>query len=318
MVRLTSQALPLLQQPEDRPLRVKALALRCWSSAGSVEPAALVALAEGGMAEAGAAGDARAYASLRTCRGYGRDAASQADPAAADYDFAIAEGRRLRDPAVLAAALLFRGEQRYYRGELGDALQELNEAYALYSRLGNAGRLRYTLNAIANLYADDRVAQYDRAIEYYRQLLAAHQAAGSRDGVATATFNLGSTLEQKGDLNAALGYYRRALELERGMGDAADVAECRRAIGVVLGKLGRAAEALGWLDQALAYYQRTGEPEPIARTRLSRGVALRRLGRPADALRDLDAAAARFTATHNDRFLEKVQSERALTLAADG
>jgi diguanylate cyclase (GGDEF)-like protein len=317
-LRLVLQALPLLRKPEDRPLRVKALVLQCWTSAGSAEPAALVALAERGMAEARAAGDPRAFATLRTCRGYGHDGASQTDLSAADYDFAIGEGRRLRDPAILAAALMFRGEQRYYRGELGDALEELNEAYALYSRVGNEGRLRYTLNAIANLYADDRVAQYDRALEYYRQLLASHQAAGSRDGVATALYNLGSTLERKGDLNAALGYYRRALELERALGDAGEVAECRRAIGVVLGQLGRAAEALGWLDQALAYYRSAGEAEPIARTQLSRGVALRRLGRPADALRDLDAASARFTATRNERFLEKVQAERALALAAMG
>jgi len=317
-LRLIGQALPLLQKPEDRPLRVKALALQCWSSAGSVEAAETVELAERGMAEARAAGDARAYASLRTCRGYGHDAAGQTGLSAADYDFAIAEGRRLRDPSILAAALMFRGEQRYYRGELGDALEELNEAYALYSRLRNEGRLRYALNAIANLYADERVAQYDRALEYYRQLLASHQAAGSRDGVATAYFNLGSTLERKGDPAAALGYYRRALEIERALGDAGDVAECQRAIGVVLGKLGRAGEALRWLDQALAYYGRTGQAESIARTRLSRGVALRRLGRPAEALAELDAAAVRFTATRNDRYLETVQAERALAFAALG
>jgi diguanylate cyclase (GGDEF)-like protein len=131
-------------------------------------------------------------------------------------------------------------------------------------------------------------------------------------------YNLGSALEQKGDLEASLGYFRRALEAERRLDDQGEVAECRRAIGVVLSKLGRPAEALRWLDQALAWFDAHGEAERAARARLSRGAALRRLGRPADALRDLDSAAARFAATTNARFLETVQDERAQALAATG
>ncbi|HYH81949.1 MAG TPA: diguanylate cyclase [Longimicrobium sp.] len=317
-LRLIDRALPMLRAPEDRPLRLRALAAQCWAAAGLAEPAEQVAMAERGMAEALTAGDPRTYASLRTCRGYGHDAASRTALAAADYDFAIAEGRRLHDPPLLATALMFRGEQRYYRGELGDALEELNEAYAIYARLRNASRTRYTLNAIANLYADERVAQYDRAIEYYRQVLASHQALGSRAGIATAFYNLGSTLERKGDLEAALSYYHRALDLERRLDDAGDVAECQRAVGVVLGKLGRPAEAMRSLEDALAYFQRTGAADATARTRLSRGVALRGLGRTAEALGDLDAARAWFTARGNERFLERVEAERALALAALG
>jgi len=317
-LRLLERALPLLRVPADRALRLRALEAQCWASAGVVEPAAQVAMAERGMEEARRAADARALADLRACRGYGHDEAGRFAESAADYDFAAAEGRRLGDGELLAAALMLRGEQRYYRGELGGALEDLNQAYALYQRQRNESRMRHTLNAIANVYADRRVAQYDRAIEYYRQLLAAHLRVGPPESVATMNFNIGSTLEQKGDLAGALGYYRRALELERRLGDAGEVAVCERAVGVVLSKLGRPGEALRSLNDAVAYYDRAGDAEGSASARLSRGAALSRLGRAADALRDLDAAAARFTATHNDRFLEKVQDERARALAAVG
>jgi diguanylate cyclase (GGDEF)-like protein len=317
-LRLVNQALPLLQKPEDRPLRLKALAMQCWSSAGVIEPDAQVALAERGMAQAQAAGDASVYADLRVCRGYAHDAGNHANEALADFDFGVREGRRLRDDPVLATALMLRGQFRYYRGELGGALEDLNEAYALYSRLRDESRVRMTLSSIASLYADDRVAQYDRAIEYYRQVLAFNQAAGNQEGVATGFFNLGSTTELKGDLAGALTYFRRALELERRLGDAGEVAACQRAIGVVLGKMGRNAEALIRLNEALSYYQREGDAEWIAITRLSRAVVLRRLGRAADALRDLDAAAAHFRAARNDRFRERVEAERALAFADVG
>jgi diguanylate cyclase (GGDEF)-like protein len=315
---LLNQALPLLTRPEDRPMRAKVLALRCWTSAGSAEPAALASLAEQGMAEARAAGDAHAYADLRTCRGYARDAASETAGATADLEFGVGEGRRLHDDRVLAAALLFRGEHRYYLGEIGGGLQDLNDAYALYTRLGSEPRKRYTLNAIANVYADRRVAQYDRAIEYYRQLLEAHQRAGERGDVATAYYNLGSSYEQKGELETALGFYRRALELYVRVNQPADVAESRRAMGVVLSKLGRPADALNVLDRALSWYQANADTPSVARTRLSRGAALRRLGRYREALAELDAAAAYFTANRNDRYLETIQDERAQALAGLG
>ncbi|HSU15022.1 diguanylate cyclase [Longimicrobium sp.] len=314
---LVQRALVQLPRAGD-PLRLKALALRCWTSAGSAEPAALVAMAERGMAEADAAGDAHASADLRLCRGYGYDAGNHSEQAAADYESSLRAGQRLRDDRILAAALMLRGEMRYYRGELGAALEDLNQSYTLYARLGVETRVRHTLNDIANLYADRRVAQYDRALEYYRQVLASNQRAGARAEVATGYYNMASTLEVKGELEPALAYFRRALELERRLGHAGETAECQRAIGVVLSKLGRPGEALRGLDEALAYFGAQKDADAQARTRLSRGAALRRLGRHADALRDLDAAAAYFQSTGNQRFMETVQDERAQALAGVG
>jgi diguanylate cyclase (GGDEF)-like protein len=315
---LLDRAIGLLRAPEHRALRIKALGMRCWMNAGAVEPDSLVALASAGIAEAERAGDARGRAELRLCRGYGYENSGRINEAVAEYEFGVAEGRRLRDSALLADGLMFRGELRYYRGEMGGALADLTESHDLFVRLGNAARERHTLNDIANLYADRRVGEYDKAIEYYRQLLAAHQAAGRTAHVSTAYFNLGTTLENKGDPAAALEYYRRSLALERQRGDSAEIAVVERSIGIALTKAGRPAEALRWLDAPLAYYVRTRDADGQARVRLSRGTALRAVGRPADALADLEAARVHFDSTRNTRFLEKLHDERALALAATG
>ena len=207
---------------------------------------------------------------------------------------------------------------RYYHGDFGDALVDLQKAYGLNVALKKESGQRYVLNAIANLYADSRVAQYDRALEYYRQLLAANEAAGLPREIATAHFNLGSTLESKGDLKGALEEYEKALAIERQRKDPAEIAYDQRSIGVVLTKQERPREALPWLDQAVAYFERSGDAERLAQARLSRAVALRKLGRLRDALTDLEAARQRFEATRSDRFLEKLQDERGLVLAAAG
>ena len=312
------RALALLHAPADRALRIRALGLRCGLRAGAIEADSLVALASAGVAEAERAGDARGRADLRLCRGYGYEGQGRINEAGAEYELGVAEGRRLRDDRLLADGLMFRGELRYYRGELGGALADLTESHDLYVRLGVPDRERHTLNDIANLYADRRVGEYDNALEYYRQLLAVHQAAGRTAEISTAYFNLGTTLENRGDPAAALAYYRRSLALERQRGDSAEIAVVERSIGIALTKAGRPAEALRWLDAPLAYYVRTADVDGQARVRLSRGTALRAAGRPAEALADLEAARVHFDSTGNARFLEKLHDERALAFAATG
>ena len=315
--RLARRALPLLRGPADVELRMRALVLRCWAAA-EVAPDSLLAFAEAGVAEAARRGSARALAELRVCRGYGRDQAGRPLEAMRDYDFGVAEGERLGARDLRADALVLRGELRYYRGEYTAALGELGTAYRLFTELGNTHQQRYTLNAIANLYADSRVAQYDRALEYYRQVLASNQAAGSERGVATTCFNLGGTLERMGRLDEALAQYRRGLEMDLKRGDPGEAAVDRRAIGALLNQMGRPAEALAELDRALAWFARSGDPERVAQARLSRGISLRKLGRTGEALADLEAARARFQSTGNRRFLERVHEERAAAFAAAG
>jgi diguanylate cyclase (GGDEF)-like protein len=312
------RALALLQAPADRALRVRALGLRCWIQAGVIEADSLIALASAGVAEAVRAGDARGVAELRMCRGYGYEGEGRINEATAEYERGVAEGRRLHDEKLLADGLMLRGELRYYRGEMGAALADLTGSHELYVRLGDASRERHTLNDIANVYADRRVGEYDKAIEYYRQVLAGNQAAGNTAGISTSYFNLGTTLENRGDPAAALDYYRRSLALERQRGDSAEIAVVERSMGIALTKDGRPDQALRWLDSSLAYYVRRGEVDGQARVRLSRGTALRAAGRPADALADLEAARVHFDSTDNTRFLEKLHDERALAFAAAG
>jgi diguanylate cyclase (GGDEF)-like protein len=317
-ITLARRALALLTRPEDVPLRMRALRLECWGAAEELEGPALARLADRGLAEAERAGDARMAADLRLCRGYASEASGEMAKAMDDYAAALAEAGRLRDDTLQALGTLLRGEARYDRGEFAAALVDLKQAYEAYVRLGIPSRQRYTLNAIANLYADPGVGEYDRALEYYRQLMAADAAAGLTPELSTAYYNIGATLESKGDPAAALPYYQRSLRIEMKRGDAAEIASVEQAIGVALAKLGRSAQALSWLDRALAYAVRSGEADREQRIRLSRAVALRGLGRPRDALGELDGPAAYFQAQDNPRYLEKIHAERAMDLAALG
>ena len=294
---------------------------KCWSTAVA-DPEAGVRFVESTLAASAAlsadAAAAPALAELRLCRGWAQEQLGRIDLAGAEYEAAVAEGERLGDRGLLEQALALRGELAYYRGAFTGALADLDRAYRLAVELGKEERQRYDLNAIANVYADARVGAYDKAIEYYRQLLAANEKRGDVREQATGHFNLGSTLERKGDLAAALAEYERASALDRGRNDPDETAFDERAVASILVKLGRPREALPRIERVVARFTATGDAESLAQARLTRGIARRAAGDPVGALADLDAAGERFREGKNDRYLARVEEERAEALAALG
>lgn len=251
-------------------------------------------------------------------RGLEHERAGRLEDAERDYKAVLAGATRDGDRRLLADALLHLGYLQYYRGEMNQSLVNLQRSYDLHNAAGNAAGRRQALEGIAHLYADTKFGQYDRAVEYYRQLLAEYEAVRGNTGIADTQFNLGSTFERKGDLAQALEWYRRSLASEEKLGRAGEAAFVRRSIGVTLGKLGRPAEALPLLDQALRYFEETNDVERVMVVRQSRGILLRKLGRTAAAIADLDASRRWFASRKNTRFLEKSEDELAGAYAAAG
>ncbi|GAB2880200.1 diguanylate cyclase [Pseudoduganella ginsengisoli] len=255
---------------------------------------------------------------LRICAGYAHERAGRSEQALAAYEAAVTEARSRSLQRHLALALTLRGEQNAVRGLYTSAIADLKEAYTLEHEHGTHAREVYVLNAIANLYADRNVRDYDNALQYYRKTLEAHEQRGDLQGQATAHFNIGSTLESQEKLDEALKTMQRAVELDRKRGAPLDVADDEKAVAVVLSKLGRHNDALRMLADVERLYAKGAAPDSIAAFRLSRGIALKRAGRYAQALPDIDAARAYFLAQENLRFLEKIHDERAQVLAALG
>jgi diguanylate cyclase (GGDEF)-like protein len=291
----------------------KAVSDKCWKLAAS-EPKKVEAYVGEALRKSG--NDPALSGHLRACRGWVlENVEGRINEAAAEYEAAVVLTERGGEQDALADALALRGELRYYRGQFDEAIEDLQRSYAVGI---TPKQKRYALNAIANLYADRRVGAYDRAIEYYRQLLASHEREGNAAGIATAYYNIGATLDTKGDLVGAITSYQRALAMEQKRGAPSEIADVQRSMGVTLNKLGRYAEALAVLEPALAYFVKNEDAESVAQVRLARGSVLFRLGRRAEGLRDLDAARAHFKTTGSNRFLEKAEEERANALAALG
>jgi diguanylate cyclase (GGDEF)-like protein len=302
------------EKPADPLLVARVQLLECkWADA----PAAAYRAVTIGLAAADKGGSVGLRAKLLACRAGALIVDGKGVDAEREYGVVLALARQVGDRSLEAEAVGDIGYLQYVRGAMGDALTNLQNAYRLSAQLGDEkGRLD-ALSNIANVYADAHVAQYDRAIEYYKQLLGEYEKHGQPSDVADTTFNIGSTFETKGDLAAAELHYRRALAAFQKLGRSADIAFTKRALGSALMKQGRAAEALPLLDASVAFYDGHDE-ENAAHSRQFRGMAYRRLGRLAEALGELEAARRYFEREKNVRFLEKNAEETALVYAQLG
>jgi diguanylate cyclase (GGDEF)-like protein len=273
---------------------------------------------ETGLAAADRAKSLSLRAKLVFCRARALQFGGRVDEAEREYESAAAFAARAHEPSVQAGALISRGELQYQRGAMADALTNIQAGYRISERIGDERSRLEALSGIANVYADSNVGQYDRAIEYYRQLLAAYQKLGARSDVADTLFNIGSTLEVMGNYAASEANYRRALAEFKALKQPSDVAYTERAIGSAVMKQGRAAESLPHFNAALAYYERKGDAGNTAYVLQFRGFAYRRLGRANEALQDLAFARRYFEAEKLTRFLERNAEETALVYESLG
>jgi diguanylate cyclase (GGDEF)-like protein len=311
---VTNDPVPVTGDP-TRQTRRRAGILRISMKAGLLVATLLgLALAAAPAQRTGEA--ARAEALLKS--GSAHEEAGRLDDAERDYRTAVEVAGKAGDRELLATAHVMQGYAEYYRGEMNDALVNLRRGYAIAVEIGDSAGQRAAIENIAHLYADAKVGQYDRAIEYYRQLLPQYEAAGQPENVADTQFNIASTYEAKGEHATALEWYRRALATEEKLGRLEEEAFVRRSIGVTLGKLGRPAEALPELERALEVFREKDSPDRVMLVRQSRGIVLGQLRRFPAAIEDLEATRLWFQKKKNLRFLEKSEEELALAYAGTG
>ena len=93
-----------------------------------------------------------------------------------------------------------------------------------------------------------RLAQIEKAIEYYQRALAILKETGDREREGALLGNLGAAYANLGQVEKAIEYYQQALEVAKDIGD-------RENEGIWLGNLGVTYRNLGQVEKAIKHYQ---------------------------------------------------------------
>jgi tetratricopeptide (TPR) repeat protein len=203
---------------------------------------------------------------------------------------ALSLAERFDDLYGWALARMRYGEALRFQGRNAEALTSLDEAAAVFLRLGlpvEAARTR--VNWVWAAAALGRLADALAAARSARRVLMAH---GAIDRVAALDTNTGNLLLDHGRYRAALRRFTSAMALFQSLGEPYRFGVLRnvRNRGLVFTRLGYHRKALTELAKAGEGYREIGEITSYARTLHSIGENKMALGRYAAALRDFDEA----------------------------
>jgi diguanylate cyclase (GGDEF)-like protein len=301
--------LDLLQQQTEPEQQLKVQQLLCWALAPA-QPAAAVALQQKVLEQSPTMPELWQLR-FQLCRGYAEEQRGNNQQAIDIYHEILRSELKQQDQELHMRALSLRAEQYARTGEYPEALADFQQALTIASQQNDPTAESYLSNALANLYADPAVADYQDAIPLYQRTLAYHRSKQNLQDEATALFNLGSTFESMGDLPQALNYLQQVLQVEQQRKQPDDIAYTQRSIAIVLTKSGRAAEAVALLDQAIGHYRNSNNPEYLAYCQLSRAISYKALKQWQQAADDLAAAEQYFKANRNPRFEARLYKEFA-------
>ncbi|MBC7991909.1 MAG: GGDEF domain-containing protein [Rhizobacter sp.] len=307
---LAEQALQLLAQQPDADLQLRAHLLLCdYHSERDLALAnqhvaagrALVPkLQRKGLA-----------AGLFGCEGELHESAGDNTRALSAYEQEVQLAEQTQDDELLADGLYKRGHLRGVRGEFANGLIDLKRARTLYERLQLPLHTLTAENSIAILY--NRMGDHAQARHYYESALKAQAVAGLRREQAVTQYNLGRSLENLRDWDAAQLAFDHVLKLSRELDYTRGMAYALRGLASVQNARGNPQSALTLLNQAADHQMSVPDARLHAQILLQRGIALRMLHRLPESVSALTGALHVFTGA--DALAEQAATHGALAAA---
>ncbi|WP_224996540.1 tetratricopeptide repeat protein [Cesiribacter sp. SM1] len=161
------------------------------------------------------------------------------------------------------------------------SIEYAHQTIHLAEKLGNITIKRQGIHVLGlNHY---RLGNYDKTLEYFRQVLRMFEEENDLKGIALLHNNIGIIYDELNQFEKALSYYHKALEVKRMLADSSDVASTLSNIGFAYQKMALPEKAYSYLMQALRIDQSIGNSNGLIYT-------YQNLGRLYDGLDKADSA----------------------------
>jgi diguanylate cyclase (GGDEF)-like protein len=250
------------------------------------------------------------------CEGTLHEGAGDNVRALALYEEAVALAERAQDDEMHADGLFNRGHLRGVRGEFASGLADLKRARAMFERLQMPFHTLTVENTIAILY--NRMGDHVQARHHYAAALKAQAAAGLQREQAVTQYNLGRSLENLREWDAAQQAFDQVLKLSRELSYPRGIAYALRGQAAVQNARQQPAAALALLDQAAELQKTLPDARLHAQIQLQRGIALRQLRRLSESAAALNDALKVFGGGESLAEQAATHGELAQTLAEQG
>lgn len=150
------------------------------------------------------------------------------------------------------ASILAKKLDSLYRYAESNVLYE--ELLIVFREIGNKNSESITLHNMGQIYSV--CANYQIALDYFKQSVIISQEIGDKTGEATTLSNIAVIYSEQGNHEGALCCLKQALIAQRDIGDKSSEGNTLNNIGQVYERLGDYEEALDYSQQSLAVYQK--------------------------------------------------------------
>ncbi|MFX1284051.1 MAG: tetratricopeptide repeat protein [Promethearchaeota archaeon] len=133
------------------------------------------------------------------------------------------------------------------RSENDSALEYLVKSLTLFNELENKSQVTKLTNNIGMLYW--LKGELDQALEYFQQSLVLSEESGNKRYIASLLLNIGLIYRHKGELNSALSNFKKGLEIYRELKSKSELTTFYNNIGLILMMRGE-------LEEASEYFQK--------------------------------------------------------------
>ncbi len=314
-VRAVIARLSALRPPEDISRALRLRGFRCdYDDLGP--PAASLAFARAGVADARRQGNVGAQIRFGLCEAAYLEADGQITQAAIPTEAALALARTHADPLLLARALGRRGNQHSLLGHQAAALTDFLDAQRVYRKGGLKGEAEANLHEVAIAYR--RMGEHDKALDYLQQSIAFAKREARWGLLAVSLIQTAFVHQDHGHYDRALAAQREAAEVATAHGLGYELAAAQMGMAAAQVKLGAfddAAKALATAREGFAGY---GDRSNEGMLQLLRGQVLAGRDDHAAALTHYRAAARAFAADPNPRYQTELYAARARSHEASG
>ncbi|QYJ74413.1 diguanylate cyclase [Shewanella sp. FJAT-52076] len=185
---------------------------------------------------------------LILCRGWLLQEKGIMADAMSDYNRSVALAYQSEEPRLIADSRSLRGALLSYQGNFADALEDLITSQHLYESLNLTYWARYNLLELATSYR--RFGDPATAIRYYEDLLQKYTEIKDKFAIVGVKAEMAMAYETLEDFDKALIYYREVLASWSAQNDPVNTAATRVNMSGTLIKLGRLKEAKAELELA--------------------------------------------------------------------
>ncbi|MGD8394214.1 MAG: tetratricopeptide repeat protein [Candidatus Eiseniibacteriota bacterium] len=197
-------------------------------------------------------------------------------PARTAFEASLAICRDLGAQRGIAQALNSLALVARHQGDLAEAERMQEESLAMSRALGSRRDVSAALNNLA-MMAWFR-GDVARARALHEESLALKRELGARRGIAASLSNLGIIARQQGDLDEAMRLYEESLEIRRELGDPSGIAMSLNNLGLVAELQGDLERAVELLEESLELKRQLGDRPGIAGSHFHLGTIARRRG----------------------------------------